>query len=77
MYYYGVLLLVGQESAPRTDVQILFSTGAIILGAILMSFIFGSMASLITQLNRRDSYLQETLDFVQNTMRNIKLPEQI
>jgi hypothetical protein len=54
--YYGILLIVGNESAPISRDQIIFSSVIVIMGAIVMAFIFGNMAALITAINKKDSF---------------------
>jgi hypothetical protein len=77
VFYYAILLIVGNESAPRTTEQTIFSSLVVIIGAIVTAFIFGNMAALMATINKKDSHFQEQLDFVSTTMRSIKLPEEI
>ena len=77
MFYYAILLIVGNEAAPRNVYQTIFSSLVVIMGAIVTAFIFGNMAALMANINKKDSTFQETLDLVTTTMRNIKLPEQL
>ncbi len=77
VFYYAILLIVGNEAAPRNVYQTIFSSLVVIMGAIVTAFIFGNMAALMANINKKDSTFQETLDLVTTTMRNIKLPEQL
>jgi len=77
VFYYAILLIVGNESAPRTTSQTIFSSLVVIMGAIVTALIFGNMAALMATINKKDSHLQEQIDFVSTTMRSIKLPEDI
>lgn len=77
VFYYAILLIVGNESAPQTTYQTIFSSLVVIMGAIVTAFIFGNMAALMATINKKDSQFQEQLDLVQTTMRSIKLPEAI
>lgn len=77
VFYYAILLIVGNESAPRSTEQTIFSSLVVIMGAIVTAFIFGNMAALMATINKKDSYFQEQIDFVSTTMRSIKLPEAI
>ena len=77
VFYYAILLVVGNESCPLSTAQTLFSSGVVIMGAIATAFIFGNMAALMAVMNKKDSTYQEQIDFVSNTMRSIKLPEKI
>lgn len=77
VFYYAILLIVGNESAPQTTEQTIFSSLVVIMGAIVTAFIFGNMAALMATINKKDSHFQEQIDFVSTTMRSIKLPEEI
>jgi CRP-like cAMP-binding protein len=77
VFYYAILLIVGNESAPRDTSQTVFASLVVIMGAIVTAFIFGNMAALMATINKKDSHFQETLDLVSTTMRSIKLPEEI
>lgn len=77
VFYYAILLIVGNESAPKTTEQTVFSSGVVIMGAIVTAFIFGNMAALMATMNKKDSHNQEQIDFVSSTMRSIKLPEKL
>lgn len=77
VFYYAILLIVGNESAPQTTQQTIFSSLVVIMGAIVTAFIFGNMAALMATINKKDSHFQEQIDFVSTTMRSIKLPEKI
>lgn len=70
-------MIVGNESAPKTIGQTVYSSCIVIMGAIVTAFIFGNMAALMATFNKRDSHNQEQIDFVSSTMRSIKLPEEI
>ena len=77
VFYYAILLIVGNESAPISAAQTLFSSLIVMIGAISTAFIFGNMAALMAVINKKDSRFQEQIDFVSTTMRSIKLPESI
>lgn len=77
VFYYAILLIVGNESAPKSTEQTIFASLVVIMGAIVTAFIFGNMAALMATINKKDSHFQEQIDFVSTTMRSIKLPEEI
>jgi ABC-type microcin C transport system permease subunit YejB len=74
-FYYAMLLVVGNEAAPTNNNQMIYASMIILIGYIVTAFIFGNMAALMANLNRKDSQFQEIIDFVSSTMRSIKLPE--
>lgn len=47
----SVLLVTGNDVAPRTTFQICFSSIGLFLGAIINANIFGELAVLVAQLN--------------------------
>jgi len=51
VFYYAILLLVGNESAPVTMGQTIFSSLIVIMGSIITAFIFGNMAALMAAMN--------------------------
>lgn len=55
VFYYAILLIVGNESAPQTTYQTVFSSLVVIMGAIVTAFIFGNMAALMATINKKDS----------------------
>lgn len=74
-FYYSILSILGNESAPSTNAQTIYMALIIILGAIVTAFIFGNMASLMVTINKNNSLFQDQQDLVGSTMRQIKLPE--
>jgi len=56
VFYYAILLIVGNESAPRTTAQTVYSSLVVMLGAIVTAFIFGNMAALMATINKKDSH---------------------
>lgn len=77
VYYYAILLILGNDIAPVTTLEMAFGVSVMILGAIVTAFIFGTMASLMALINKKDSNYQEQLDMVSQTMRSLKLPEKV
>ena len=56
VFYYAILLIVGNESGPTTTLQTVFSSLVVITGAIVTAFIFGNMAALMATINKKDSH---------------------
>jgi len=77
MFYYGFLMLVGNEAAPRSTAQTVFSSLVIIAGSIIFAFIFGNMAALMASMNQKESAFQDQMDRISNIMKAIKLPEPV
>ena len=53
-FYYAILLIVGNEIAPTTPAFTAFAAIVIIMGSIVTGFIFGSMAEVISVVNKKD-----------------------
>jgi len=49
----------------------------VIMGSIVTAFIFGNMAALLQQSNKKDNTLSDQLELVQQTMKAIKIPEEM
>jgi hypothetical protein len=52
MFYYGLMLIVGNEMAPKSNVQTLFFTILILIGSLIMAFIFGSIAAAMSSMGK-------------------------
>eukprot|EP00347_Sterkiella_histriomuscorum_P001244 403372776 len=75
--YHAVLMLTGNDVLPEGDFQIAFVALAIALGAIVNANIFGSMAIILTALNRKTNEFQNQIDIANTAMKNMNLPEDI
>lgn len=77
VFYQAILLIVGNEGGPKNVGQTVYASLIVITGAIVTAFIFGNMAALMATINKKDNFVQEQLEMVQQTMRSIKLPEDL
>ena len=77
VFYYAILTMVGNEISPRSSTQTIVSIFIIITGAIVSAFIFGNMAALMEQINKKSAHFDEELDLVNGIMKHMKLPEQM
>jgi hypothetical protein len=77
VFYYGILLIVGNEVAPRTTIQTIFAALVIVVGSLFTAFIFGNMAALLAAMNKKDELFTGQLDMAGQTMRAIRLPEEM
>ena len=53
MFYYGLLLIVGNEMAPKDTPQTIFYSLIVIMGALIMAFIFGSIAAAMSSMRKQ------------------------
>lgn len=75
VFYYAILTMVGNEIAPRNNLQTIFATFVVISGALLSAFIFGNMAALMATINRRTNYFDYIMDLSSTTMASIRLKQ--
>jgi len=74
VFYYAILTMVGNEIAPRNNIQTIFATFVVISGALLSAFIFGNIAALMATMNRRTNYFDQIMDLSSTTMKSVRLP---
>ena len=75
--YHAVLMLTGNDIGPRNEVQLIFLTAALGMGAIINANIIGELAVILSKLNRRAAHFQGKLDTANDAMRHLGLPEKI
>jgi CRP-like cAMP-binding protein len=75
--YHAVMMLSGNDLGPRAWWQLLFVGAAVLLGAIINANIFGELAVILSNLNRKASLFQAKLDIANTAMRNLSLPEKL
>lgn len=75
--YHAVLLLTGNDILPRGTFQVVFVACLITLGAIINANIFGNMALIISDLNKKSAEFQGQIDTANTAMKNMKLPQEI
>jgi len=46
------MLIVGNEMAPKTDTQTLFFFLSILVGTLIMAFIFGNIAAAMSSMGK-------------------------
>lgn len=74
VFYYAILTMVGNEIAPRNNLQTIFATFVVISGALLSAFIFGNIAALMATMNRRTNYFDQIMDLSSSMMKSVRLP---
>ena len=75
--YHSVLLLTGNDIIPRGTLQVAFVTIVITAGAMINANIFGNMALIISELNKKTAEFQNQIDTANTAMKNMKLPSEI
>ena len=75
--YSAVLLLTGNDIIPRGTFQIAFVAIFITIGAIINANIFGNMALIISDLNKKSAEFQTQIDTANTAMKNMHLPQHL
>lgn len=73
--YYSVLMLAGNDMLPQGIVQIVFSAIFVLVALIINAIIFGNLAVIVQQMNRKQSSFHEKMENATTTMRNMSIPE--
>ena len=77
-FYTSILALCGNDLYPvGVPVQFLIGVFYLLAGAFMQAYMFGNLAVMVQQLNRKGQAFQEKLDLANTSMRNMALPEEI
>ena len=71
----AVLALGGNEMGPRTDFEILFIFGVLILLTMYNALIFGDVSVLVSEVTKKASEFQDQIDVANTAMKNMELPD--
>ena len=61
--------MTGNELSPQTTLQTIVAALIVIIGSLVSAFIFGNMAAIMANINKKSSHFDEQLDLVNTTMR--------
>lgn len=75
--YHAVMLFGGNEMAPRSTFEIYFASAVMLFSAMVNANIFGQMAVLVQDMNKKTSKFQEQFDTANTAMKNLRLPSDI
>jgi CRP-like cAMP-binding protein len=73
-FYHSILMLNGNEVGPRNFIEYVFVCTALVVGAMLNANIFGNMAVLLQEMNKKSSKFREKMDTAKTAMRNMGIP---
>lgn len=65
IFYYALIMMVGNELAPTRLSQYIFSSLIIIFGSLFMAFLFGSIAATLQSMSMKETQYADQLDLVQ------------
>ena len=75
--YYSVLVVGGNELGPKETVELVYIVAINLIGAIVNAYIFGELAVLIAQFDRKAGRYQHVFDTANTAMTNIGLPDDL
>ena len=75
--YHAMLTLGGNDIGPRGSFQLAWITTLLFAGSIINASIFGNIAVLLQQLNRKSTKFQEKVENANAAMKNLSVPEKI
>jgi CRP-like cAMP-binding protein len=75
--YHAILLLGGNDIGPRGSIQLAFISSLLFASAIINANIFGNIAILLQQLNRKATNFQEKVENAHSAMKTLAIPESI
>lgn len=76
-YYYANIILNGGDMGPRNLVEYIYVSFFMIVGAIVNAVIFGNMAVLLGEINKKAAQFREKMDTAKTAMNNLGLPTSI
>ena len=68
VYYFSILLILGNDIAPQTHIQFMFSMTVMILGSFLISYIFGQLATIMAEDSKRYDSQEKNMELVNNEL---------
>ena len=70
-------MLFGNDVEPRTNFQSIFVIVILLISAIINATIFGNITVIIQSLNRKAAVFQEKMEYANETMKNLHVPDTI
>lgn len=76
-FYHSLQMLNGNDVGPRDFSLYFYASMALIVGAMINANIFGNMAVLLQELNKKAASFREKMDIAKTSMRNMGLPSSL
>lgn len=76
-FYSSILLLTSNDLGPVGRFQTIIVVSGILMGSIANANIFGNMALLISEMNKKEENFQMIIDTSNTAMKNLDLPPSI
>ena len=77
MCYHAIMVFGLNEVAPVLDLEIVVVIIMMIISAMANAWIFGEMAMLVQEMDKKDIEFQESLDNANTAMHSLEIPEKI
>ena len=77
MCYHAIMVFGLNEVAPRAVTEIVVIIVMMIISAMVNAFIFGEMAVLVQEMDKKDIEFQESLDNANTAMHSLEIPDRI
>ena len=69
--YLGLEMMVGENVPAETNPERIYATIVLILGQVISATIFGSMASLVKDIDKGYDLFTTKMDFINEHMRSV------
>jgi hypothetical protein len=77
MCYHAIMVFGLNEVAPVAPIEIIVVICMMIVSAMANAYIFGEMAVLVQEMDKKDIEFQESLDNANTAMHSLEIPEKI
>ena len=75
--YTIILINASNELGPRNNIQLIYFSFFLILGAIINASIFGQIYVIVESINKHMTVFLEKIDTLTIAMKNMSLPHEI
>jgi len=75
--HWAVLMLLGNDSRPKTDNQFILCIVMLVFGILVFSIIIGSLSSMLTTLDAQANAKNEQLDNINKFLSNRKVDKDL
>ena len=76
-YYYGMVILVGNEVLPTNNLELIVLIFLTILGTVFIAVTIGEFASLLASITKKARQIADEVDIINNIMLGMRISEDI
>lgn len=77
MCYHAIMVFGINEVAPVMETEVIVIIVIMVVSAMVNAYIFGEMAVLVQEMDKKDIEFQESLDNANTAMHSLEIPEKI